>query len=414
MISPQAALAGLRRIVGGFALLLVIATWALWWEPASADNPRIPWFGWLCQVPAWVDRAAVVALVAGLLLMTVGPARTRFWQRLPLGISFAGWSVLLLLDQHRVQPWAWQFVLFDILFLLAWNANGLRFWRWIICSIYVYSAISKFDAAFLSSHGQLLLQGMLEPLGISMAFWSPGARAITALLFPIGELLTAVLLLIPRARFLGLCASVAMHLSLVWTLGISLGHEWGVILWNLFFLVQNTWIFGIWSGREANPANGASPRPARKERGAFPFLIFVLCYPALEPVELWDHWPAWAVYCSRPAQLRVLIAPEAAEGLPGSMQGLLGLPAPLEDRLPLRLERWAFQTRNCPLYPQLRYRLALARELLAGHVEDGSVIFEIAMSPNRWTGARHQVTLIGLRSVEHFEERYFFNTRSRQ
>jgi hypothetical protein len=413
MISPQAAVNGLRRIVGGFSLLLVLATWPLWWEPASAGNPQIPWFAWLCRVPPWVDHTAVVVLLSGSFLMVGSPLRSQFWRHCSLSMSLIGWGVLLLLDQHRVQPWAWQFVLFDVIFLLAGGVRGLRFWQWVICSIYIYSGISKLDAAFLSSHGQLLLQGLLEPMGISTAFWSEQTRLGAAFLFPIGEILTAILLLIRRVRRIGLSASVALHLILIWVLGFSLGHEWGVVLWNLFFLVQNVWVFGVWSNRNADPASESQPA-VWNVFASRAVIGLVLCYPALEFVGLCDHWPAWAVYCSRPAQLRVLIEEEAAQQLPDRLKKLLGSPGPLEDRVPLRLEHWAFERRDCPLYPQLRYRLALGTALLSGEVEDRAVTFEIAKTPNRWTGSRERVMLTGLWSAEEFEARYFFNTRARR
>jgi hypothetical protein len=58
--------------------------------------------------------------------------------------------------------------------------------RWLAIGIYVHSAFSKFDAAFLESHGQMLLDGLLSPLSLDARFWSAESRHRAAMMFPLG------------------------------------------------------------------------------------------------------------------------------------------------------------------------------------------------------------------------------------
>lgn len=424
MISSQTHVAGLRRILAFFAVLLLGITWPLWSEPPSMASPRIPWFSWLCNLPAWVDPAGLVLVVCGLGAMGFGPGTARFtrWSLVPF---VTGLLVLLAGDQHRLQPWTCQFLLCAVVLAIAPNRVGLCCWKWLIAGIYLYSALSKLDAAFLSAHGQLLLQGLLSPLGIETKFWSPQVRQAAALLFPLGEAAVALLLVLPVRRVWGLAGSWLMHLLLLWTLGLGLRHEWGVLTWNVYFLVQNLWLFGPECLRRTLPSPTASaPGDERNTsvnglrgaglstRSALVFTALALAYPALEPFGRCDHWPAWAVYCSRPAQARVLIDTAGAAKLPPALVTYLGTPAPLDERLPFSLDSWSFATRRCPVYPQLRYRLALILALLENRIPDDSVTVELAFTPDRWTGARQRLTLSGLPDVRHYCQKFVLNTQA--
>ncbi|SFI48828.1 MauE/DoxX family redox-associated membrane protein [Planctomicrobium piriforme] len=416
----------LRLLVAVFSVWLIAATWPLWWNAPAVDCPRIPWFAWLLNVPFWLDRVALVGTLAGAVLMgasSVGRASCNERLRLTgTSLFVAGWLVLVALDQHRLQPWACQFILFGTLTLLLPQGDCTGYWRWIVASIYIWSAISKCDAAFLTAQGQLLLQGLLDPLGIDQTFWPLRIRVWLAGTFPIGEMLVGVLLLTPRTRRWGLFGSIAMHLALLWTLGYSLGHEWGVLIWNLFFIAQNIVVFG-WNGdtpAETQTRQGViseaarqKPRPHGKAFLPVAFTCFAVAYPGFETIGWCDHWPAWAVYSSRPAQVRILIDEDSARKLPVELKRFLGRPQPLDDRVPFSLEAWSFATTQSPVYPQLRYRLAAALALLGRHVPDDALTIEVQSTPDRWTGKRQPETLSGQAQIEAACQRSFFNTRAR-
>jgi hypothetical protein len=421
----------LRRMMGAFALLLVGATWPLWMLSPAPDNPQIPWLATLCEVPFWADRIALAAALIGAARMTFQPrslpASAACW---PLALFVGGLASLTLLDQARLQPWVWLFLLQGPVCLLAGGCTALACCRALVVSVYVYSALSKFDAAFGYAHGQLLLNGLLQPLRVDDAFWPLQTKTLLASLFPLGELLIASFLVFPRTWRLGLSGSVVMHLLLIWTLGVGLGHEGGVLIWNAYFIAQNVVLFG----RQPRGENDKSPilndhssaaapahQPPSKRRLlnaggrlAVAWTLFGLAFPLLTFVGRCDHWLAWEVYSSRPEQVRVLIAADVAARLPESLQPFLGPPAPLSEQVPLSLDGWSFAKRRCPIYPQLRYRLALVTALLEGKVPDGAVHIEIGLSPNRRTGERERLQLEGLVQVRDYCRRFLVNTQARE
>lgn len=411
MIEPE--LVWLRRLVGAGGAVLMAVTWPLWGSPPDASHPQIPWFSVLCGVPFGVDVAALAVAGLGMLGMLAGPASSR-WTTISCGLFFLGGLLLALLDQHRLQPWMWHLLIIAALLMLAPNRVGLTCCRWVVISIYVHSALSKLDLSFFQAHGQLLLEGLLKPTGIEVGFWPPTVKTVLAAAFPAGELAVGLLLLIRRARRWGLIGSIVMHLLLLSTLGPwGLNHEPGVLIWNVLFIVQNLILF---RGRTDAACVPTGLSPNCKEPGeyaAVALAAIVILGPLLENAGRWDHWPAWAVYSPRPTRVQVLIDADSAAGLPPSLVPFLGRPAPLEDRVPLRLDAWSFTTRHCPVYPQLRYRIALARALLQGHVPGEAVTLVIDLTPRRLTGKRERIVLSGLDDVEEFRQRFWFNTEPR-
>jgi len=409
---PLPTVSALQRVMAGFLAALIASVWPLWgWEPASLV--QIPWFSELTGVPGWVDRIGLAVLLVSMVILA-GPrrfSRGQTWGRLLLVVSL---GLLVLLDQHRFQPWVCQFLLMGTALLIAPDQVGLSCSRAIVISIYLWSAISKLDMAFLNSHGQLLLNGLLHPLGIETTYWSPRIKTWLPLLFPAGELLTAFCLSLRSWRQIGLMASVVMHLLLLWTLGWGLGHEWSVLIWNGYFLVQNLILFrppGQYSivTVELMPNSVSSFR----HRLAVGGTILAVSYPALELVGYCDHWPAWAVYSSRPALVTILLDEAAVSNLPEDLRPFLGTPLPLTDEIPFRLDAWSFQTCGCPVYPQLRYRLALAGALLESLSPDAWQV-EIRFTPRRWTGERKELHLRGRDQIREYCRTFWANTLPRQ
>jgi len=402
----------LQRGMAFFTACLMLSVWPLWTEN-SPEFVQIPWLSVLCHVPGWVDRGLLTGVLGGISLLLFGRGDGRS-QRIGCGLFVISLGGLVLLDQHRFQPWVCQFLIYGVLACIANGPQILKSWRVIVLSIYFWSAISKLDAAFLASHGQLLLSGILQPLGVETSFWSEQTRQGMALLFPVGELLVALLLLSRRLRIWGLAGSAVMHLVLIWTLGFGLHHEWSVLIWNLFFIVQNLIVFGPW----AFTAHFATPALMQEQfwtqQRMLTLITFMAAlYPALELIGYCDHWPAWAVYSSRPAMVKVSLEAAAAEQLPARLKPFLGTPLPLDDRIPFSLDAWSFQTCRCPVYPQLRYRLALLQGLLAGHVAESAVRVEIFETPNRWTGSRDQLRLHNMQAVTAYCSRFLWNTDRR-
>ena len=169
--------------------------------------------------------------------------------------------------------------------------------------------------------------------------------------------------------------AIVMHGALMLTLGpLGLGHEWGVFLWNVYFGIQAWLLF------RGTPADSSLDHSTLKTSGltcARTWFVrtsacFICLLPALSLAGYWDWWPSWAVYSSRPAMVRVHVGAPFSPNLPPWAQSF-GVERPPATRWTVEIDEWSYETCWCPMYPQERYRLAVA----ASYVE------------RAWGGAPH-------------------------
>jgi hypothetical protein len=391
--------------LGGLAL--VGATWPLW--TGTSDFPQVPLLAAMRTVPLPVDGSLLASLVAAWIAVLWKPAPQRVG-RVGLLVAAAALALLILLNQHRLQPWAWQFLLVGLLIGSASPAAALSAWRWLAISIYVWSALSKLDVTFFQSHGPFLLAGLFRSLGQpdALGLWSETARNRLAAAIPLAELSVAVTLLIPRTRLVGLVGSIAMHLVLLLALGpFGHGHQPGVLLWNLFFIGQNLLLFA--RPAAAGPAWREQPAGTRFAWGIAGLAILL---PALEPFGAWDHWPGWAVYASRPERSYVSIADADAEQLPENLQPWLEPAGPFDPWRQLRIDRWSLDAVGAPIYPQDRFAVGVALAVARGPGEpDVRITWD--GPADRFTGKRTTQVVTGTEAVERFARRFRLNAQPR-
>lgn len=412
--APNYPFVFLQRLIAAFTVAFLFATSGLWIQSPTEINPQIPWVSWGCTVPFLFDQILLGLLgcsCAGLLLL---PGKVqRFNARRVSQMGYFLWlSGLILLDQHRLQPWALQYLMLSLIILIGPRRVVVKFAGWLAISIYLYSAISKFDTAFLQIHGQLLLDGLLKSTAIDASFWSDDFRMRLAFLFPLGELIVATLLLTNRFRRWGVMLSWLMHLLILLSVGpLGLGHEEGVLLWNLFFIMQNYILF--WRRGFDAPPETENKSPQRKFQLGYALITCFLTYPLLTNFGFVDHWPAWAVYSSRPNKVTILVDEDVIKKLPNELRTYLGQQAPLSKEVPFSLDAWSFQQRNCPVYPQQRYRLALAKCLLEKQIDSDQLRIKIEGTPDRWTGERSEFWLKDWSAVDEVLSQSWVNTKGR-
>lgn len=354
----------LCRLLGLGGLALMGVTWKLW-TPQEVF-PRVPLLYW--APPQGFDWAALVITVVGLLgliVITSRPGRT-----IAAIITACGYALLFLSDQHRLQPWAWQFFLLAILIALADDRTIVTGWRWQVISIYVYSALSKFDVAFVENWGQIFSR-LFAP---KMASWQVPSNSWSQVYFehvlpwslPVGELLVAILLMLPRTRRYGLCGSWLMHLGLLGILGpLGLNHSWGVLGWNLFFLAQNFLLWWEWPPAAESvdaPTEIVSLWRQRLTRG---YVAVVLAYPLLYPIGLLDAWLGWAVYAPPFQEATLGFEPQALAELQGPVREGLLPNSYIVSKEPqwhpiLSMDQWSQRTLGVPCYPSLRFEIAVS------------------------------------------------------
>src|SRR5262249_11324684 len=149
-------------------------TWKLW-TPQDVF-PRVPLIWW--APPHWLDWTALAITLVGLVGLCLFPPcqggvrggnssssatqsgstppaappplggggksrPTLITARFAAVLVAGGFALLFLSDQHRLQPWAWQCFILAVVFALGDDRTVFYGWRWLVVSIYLWSAWSK-------------------------------------------------------------------------------------------------------------------------------------------------------------------------------------------------------------------------------------------------------------------------------
>ncbi len=378
----------LSRVAAASLLVLMAVTWPLW---TVSDFPRVPFVAAWIRLPAWVDWTALLALVVAQIVALSWGADQRLGRR-AVAVSVLALGLLVLADQHRLQPWVYQLMVLEIVLAGLPATEAIAMSRLLVASIYFYSAVSKLDRSFFDSGGGQILDGLLDALRLSGSV-SAGNRTVLAGVVAVGELLVALGLCWRRSRKYAWPSSIALHALLLLALGpLGAGNKPGVLLWNAYFIAQNVILFG-WAGElkigERIPA-GASRQPLFEgARWAIRGLVlFVLLFPLTEPLGICDVWPGWAVYATGPARARVFVAAADGGKLPEVARPYLQPPRYEDDLCLLRIDRWSLEACGAPLYPQNRFRLGVALALDEKAAIGDGLVVEVDGPADRFTGQR--------------------------
>lgn len=400
----------LRRAVALFGLLLIGATWPLW-TPLDVF-PQVPLVAVQLLPGVWAQWLATGMLLAGLVAMLVLP-EGRVARVVCLVVAI-GFSAAMLFDQGRMQPWAYQFLIFAILLGSCVPQVALALARLLVIAFYFESALTKLDYSFLHTLGQQFLAALAGLVGGSLDGWSPTARLAAAAVFPVGELLVALGLIWRRTRTLALAAAVLLHLVLLVILGPwGLAHQPGVLVWNAYFIVQDVVLF--WPERSRGEAAEGEVQPQRAPWPVVAVVLAVVVLPLTEPWGLFDLWPSWGLYASSAERVSLQVHRVARSQLPDSLQRFVDVPADERDAwLTVRLDRWALTSRRAPIYPQARVQLGVAIAVAEGAGLAERARFIRFSRSDRRTGEREVRIYQGVPEARATAERYFFNALPRQ
>ncbi|EDL60935.1 hypothetical protein [Gimesia maris] len=421
-----------------FALVLLSLTWKLW-TPQTLF-PQVPLFSRVSELPPavdWLSFAIMVLTLISLFVLSVASllkkkpedeSAPRF-QMLCGCLFLLSFLLEVVFDQHRLQPWAYQFALGLLILTVLKPPRAIPLFRLFVLSIYFYSALSKCDASFVQTLGRQLAEGLFSAVGISTTYWSPQTLSWIAASFPIGEFLIAFGLFFRRTRQVALWAAVGMHLTLMLAIGpLGLNHYKGVLIWNVYFIFQDLILFHTWFqnqtsvepvGRQAEEQL-SPPTYSGLERAVQTLIWIALLAPLLEPTGYFDHWPSWGLYASHHDRVVLLIDEEAKWDLPPDLQPFVDSPRPLSRWCRVRVERWSLADLGAPLYPQARFQLGVAIAVGKAVEQDSPgdasqprirLLYESAA--DRWSGERKIREYNGLSQIEALSQEFLLNATPR-
>jgi hypothetical protein len=399
-----------------FLLVLLAVTFPLWL--GSSDMPSIPLVDVGIRLPGFVSAITFIVLLAGLLGVVIAPDRCRkVWWVVAgcLGVCF-------LLDQHRLQPWAYQSAIYALLFACMSPQRARRYLIPLAASVYLYSAAGKFDYQFMHTVGQDFLQTITRPLGGLPDRFDDSLRARLTLIFPAAEFAIGLGLLFRVSRRGAAAGVMLMHVSLILVLGPwGLDHSTGVLVWNGLLILQ-AYLLMFRSpshdgkdARENIPSPGEpNRRPARASVASFlvsGVVLVALMAPLLERRGYWDHWTSWSLYSPHTSRVEIEVHQSAVDRLPPALQPLVAQDSGDDGWQQVEIGRWSLESRRVPIYPQARYQLALAAQIARRAPLDREIRARLRGVADRWSGRRDEVFLLGRGEIERGLQRFWLTSQ---
>lgn len=379
--------------------LLMLSTWQLW-LPAR-EVPRVPAFGWLTALPPALDYLLLSVLLFGLMNALVRPDRAR-----GPAITIVALVGLMLLDQFRWQPWAYQLFLIGVA-LAAAPAAAARSWlQWLLISVYLFSGFAKLNLTFANTLGQQILSTFVGFLGLELSPVVSDQRIAMALSFPIMEFVAAAMMIVPRSRAIGVSLACVIHVGNLLVLGPwGLDHSLGVLLWNVVSLAVLILLFYPTSPEEPSELVPPGAWPAKMAKG---LILFAIVLPVGYTPGLWDRWPSWGLYAPSGERAEIFVHQRVADRLPSTLPTELAGEDSAWQRV--RVDTWLIKQTNAPRYPQNRVAIALALALDNQARLGDYLRVELASAADRFSGERDRKLLSGSQEIREYARRYWLNT----
>ena len=405
VVSPSSVF---LRVWACFGLALFATTWKLW-TPQNL-YPQVPVFEVLVNAPVMVDWLALGLIFCSLALLAFQPRLDNVRSRWLITVFAVSLCVSFLLDQHRLQPWAWHWFVFATIFTLASFRDAMFWLRWIVISVYVYSAISKLDYQFTHSVGLEMLHAMADLIAVSLVNHSPESLSRFVLLLPLVELLTGIGLVFAATRIACGWLAVLLHVGLLLILGPwGLNHQSPVLIWNAFFIFQTYWLFIRRASTESSNQTGCSNQ-SKLTRVAAVVALLVILFPATCSFGGCDHWLAWELYAPRSSRVTVELPGAAIDQLPCSAAKYTKNSQWMPGVVELDLARWSLGELGVPVYPNARFQLGVARAVSDQLDDERFLRVQVKSRSNRRTGHRSSQQVRGTIEMKEQSSEFWLNT----
>jgi len=358
------------------------------WFPTSRSFPRAPilWTPPDGSSTLPTEWFLSTILIASLIATTVSkhPALFSTLALVPL-------SVLVCVDQSRLQPWVYQYsLLLIVLGLHDWwtkdaadSTRTLSLLQLTVAAVYFWSGLQKLNFTFVHEIFPLLLAPLRTSLP-SLPQLASGAAIVAALT----ETLIGCGLLYSRTRNLCVWLALTTH-GLVLVLLIAKGYNSVVWIWNLSLMLVVLILFWrsnvyFFRGRSIWLSQSFKAKLA----------IFVTLAAALLPVlsffGWWDMYLSGALYSGNTAIGVIKVDRDLSAQLPAAAKDqLFQMAGTGEEMLPL--VEWSMADLNVPVYPEVRVYQRVAREICKLATNKADVELIVKERPMMISG-RYKVT----------------------
>ena len=337
----------------GFVASILLST-KLWLS--SRTYPFSPTIQGVPQIPFPFDYVILFTLLGCLILATF----TRAFKHYLLGAIILV-IVLVFLDQSRLQPWVYQYlVMLGCLMLYSWSFSdvegknyALNLCRFIIASIYLYSGLQKMNVNFFGN----IFPWMIEPISNLFPITYLPSFYYFGLAVPWIEMSIGITLLSTRFRRVGITLATVMCVFVLWTLG-GFGHNWNSVVWpwNVTLLLLVYLLF-------VNTKEVQVSDVLKIWRKSFGLCVVVLfgVLPMTYFLNFWDAYTSWSLYSGTTNQAKVYVSDSLKERLPEYIKSFVSSDS--DNRNVLSITDWSFKELNVPPYPESRIYKNITRQL---------------------------------------------------
>lgn len=356
----------LIRIVLSIAMIMgLVITYKLWLT-GGRMFPHTPILPFLPQLPYPVDIILFGAVIVILLLIAYG-----YIARKLIAIFCILFAILMLFDQNRWQPWAYQY--FWMMFVLAfvnWSdpnpirqKNTINALRLIICGIYLYSGLQKLNPKFFDETYPWLLEPLQDVL-------SEGGEQFLLKLgyaFPAIEIFMGIGLFFRKTRKAAIILAVIMHLLILLDMS-PLGHNYNHVIWpwNIAMILFVILLF-----------NDTAPFGSYKHSLRYPQVLVILLLfwimPFLSFFNLWDSYLSASLYSGNTSSGVIYISDKVKEDLPQEIQQYV---KGSHDQNQLAIKYWSMMELGVPGYPERRLFVNV-KDYIEQYAGDPSEVFLI-------------------------------------
>jgi hypothetical protein len=321
---------------------------------SSRFYPLTPVLDILPAIPFPADWAILLALI-GLLAATIWSARPRPF----IWVSVALVSLLVFLDQSRLQPWAYQYaVTLAALGAFSWRPEDvggrdatLSVCRFMVASMYFWSGMQKANSEFVGN----VFPWMVEPISRLFPYSAQPVFYFFGMLVPAIEMAIGIGLLTDRFRNAAIGLALAMCAFVLSVLG-PFGHNFNNVVWP-WNVTLALLVLLLFAGTKV---------PLREilwvRNHAFHKIILVVfgLLPLLYFFNAWDGYPAWSLYSGTTAEGVISVKDTVRTELPDGIRPYVESEG--RENL-LDVADWTYGEMNVPPYSEVRVYKNVARAI---------------------------------------------------
>ncbi len=351
-MQPPLPASNILRITGLCWLVAKLYSYKIWM--AYRLLPLVPPFRVLLKVPPVVHSILFVLSCMGLLYIISVPAKRMF-----LGIFLIIEISACLLDQHRWQPWEFQYICIVYIYFVNYKrmpSTIMQAFIMICACLYFYSGLSKLNPGFLADiWGKMILQQFFHWPQHVILHWPIyyAGYAIAAL-----EALAGLGLLHNTTRKACATALIAMHLfALLWLGPLGLHTNAVVWPWNVLMMA----FLYLACLRPQVPVRITAGKHWLYVPN-LPIIILFGIMPAFGLANKWDNYLSFSLYSGKLSYLTICInSVDNAQPLrpfanSKTTNGYCGTNASIN------VYNWAINETGVPPYPELRVYKEIGRQ----------------------------------------------------